>query len=79
MDSHQIAQVRRSLVVTAVTIAVVATVPALTKVTAKASTGTGTTYALLGCRASTDAYIPGGFVCPTRSTSRATWARAGIS
>lgn len=58
--------IRRSLVVSAVTMAVVATVPALTTVSVQAAgTGSGIGYTLEGCRASATVYpINGPFICP---------------
>jgi hypothetical protein len=43
-------------------VALVATAPVAL---AASGTGTGISYTLEGCRASTDAYLPGTFVCPT--------------
>lgn len=40
-------------------------VPPASTATAAESTGTGISYTLEGCRASTDAYLAGTFVCPT--------------
>ena len=63
---RRFAEVRRSLIVTAVTLAVVAVMPALSKVAVHAagSTGDGVSYTLEGCRASINAYLPGTFICP---------------
>ena len=61
----RLSHVRRSLVVTAVTIAVVGTVPALTQTAAHAAgTGTGVGYTLEGCRANATVYpVLGPFIC----------------
>ena len=58
--------VRRSLIVSAVTVAVVATVPVLTTVPVQAAgTGSGVSYTLEGCRASATVYpVSGPFICP---------------
>ena len=66
LSGRRFTEARRSLVVTAVTVAIAGLVPVVSNVTANAlGTGTGINYTLEGCRASSAVYGANGpFVCP---------------